>query len=200
MPDIDTLKELFTAHSDWLGAAIVITAFAESFALLGIIVPGVAILSAAAFVAGTGSLSIFWALSAAALGAILGDGISFLLGRIFHEDIKRSYPFSAHPNWIDNAEEFFARHGWKSVIAGRFIGPIRPVIPLVAGIVSMPTRQFFIVNLGSALVWAPVYIVPGYLLGAAVETRFSSPAQILGLVVIVICVPAFFIWVRRHFR
>ena len=200
MPDIDALKELFATHNEWLGVAIAVTAFAESFALLGIIVPGVAILSAAAFVAGTGSLNIFWALSAAALGAILGDGISFLLGRIFHEDIKRSYPFSAHPDWVDNAESFFARHGWKSVIAGRFIGPIRPVIPLVAGIVSMPTRQFFAVNLGSALVWSPVYIVPGYLLGAAVETRFSSPAHILGLVAAVICVPAFFLWVRRHFR
>ena len=52
---------------------------------------------------------------------------------------------------------------------GRFIGPIRPLMPLVAGAMNMPAGLFVPVNLASALLWAPVYILPGYMAGRALD-------------------------------
>ena len=102
---------------------------------------------------------------------------------LFRSDIARAWPFRTHPEWIANGEVFFARHGVWGVALGRFVGPIRPVIPLVAGILSMPARDFFLINLASGLVWAPLYVLPGFMLGAAIENKGASPALLMGAAV-----------------
>ncbi|WVM90805.1 VTT domain-containing protein [Halopseudomonas pachastrellae] len=80
--------------------------------------------------------------------------------------------FRRHPQWIDRGERFFRRYGWVSVVLGRFIGPIRPIIPLVAGMFDMPAWRFVAINLLSALVWAPAYLIPGYSAGRAARGRY----------------------------
>jgi membrane protein DedA with SNARE-associated domain len=187
-------------HPAWVAAAIALVSFLESFAILGIAVPGVALLAAAAFVAGSGALGLPECLFAAFAGAVAGDGASFLLGRLFHADIKGAWPFRHNPEWIANGERFFTRHGAKSVAIGRFVGPIRPVIPLVAGILNMPSRPFFLINVGSALAWAPVYILPGYYLGAAVDTRLASPRILLTMAVVALAAAGLVFWIHRRFR
>jgi len=198
--DPTAIRAWLSLNPHWVAASIALIAFVESFAILGIIVPGVAMLGAASFVAGSGALALPDCLLAAFIGAVCGDGVSFLLGRTFHQDIKRMYPFRANPHWIGKAEGFFREYGTNSVAIGRFIGPIRPVIPLVAGIANMPARKFFLINLLSALGWAPVYVLPGYFLGAAVETRLASPALLLGLALVIIGAASLAAWFRVHYR
>jgi len=181
--DVTAIQQWLIANPAWVIACIGAVSFIESFALLGIIVPGIVILGAASFAAGTADVSLAGCLAAAFVGAVSGDGVSYLLGRIFHADIKRAWPFRKHPSWIANGEEFFARHGAWGVALGRFVGPIRPVIPLVAGILSMPTQRFFTINLTSALAWAPLYVAPGFMLGAAIENKGASPALLVGAAV-----------------
>lgn len=181
--DIPAIQQWLIANPGWVIACIGAVSFIESFALLGIVVPGIVILGAASFAAGTVDLSIAGCLAAAFAGAVSGDGVSYLLGRIFHGDIKRAWPFRKHPTWIANGEEFFARHGAWGVALGRFVGPIRPVIPLVAGILSMPARRFFLINVVSGMAWAPLYVLPGFMLGAAIESKGASPALLVGAAV-----------------
>lgn len=181
--DVTTIQHWLIANPGWVIASIGAVAFIESFALLGIIVPGIVILGAASFAAGAVELSITGCLLAAFAGAVSGDGVSYLLGRIFHADIKRAWPFRKHPAWIANGEDFFARHGAWGVALGRFVGPIRPVIPLVAGILSMPARRFFLINVVSGIAWAPLYVLPGFMLGAAIENQGASPALLVGAAV-----------------
>ena len=197
--DASAIQPWLEQHPAWVATAIALVSFAESFAILGIAVPGVALLGAAAFVAGSGALGLPECLLAAFAGAVAGDGVSFLLGRIFHDDIKRAWPFRHNPEWIANGERFFARHGAKSVAIGRFVGPIRPVIPLVAGILNMPTRPFFLINAASALAWAPVYILPGYYLGAAVDTHLASPRILLTMAVVALTAAGLVFWIHRRF-
>lgn len=197
--DASALQPWLEQHPAWVAAAIALISFAESFAILGIAVPGVALLGVAAFVAGSGALGLPECLLAAFAGAVAGDGVSFLLGRIFHDDIKRAWPFRRNPEWIANGERFFARHGAKSVAIGRFVGPIRPVIPLVAGILNMRARPFFLINAVSALAWAPVYILPGYYLGAAVDTHLASPRILLTMAVVALAAAGLVFWIHRRF-
>lgn len=200
LADAAALQHWLLQNPAWVAAAIALIAFAESVAIVGIAVPGVALLGAASFVAGTGTLSLPASLGAAFAGAVVGDGVSFLLGRVFHQDIKRAWPFRTHPDWIANSERFFARHGPMSVAIGRFVGPIRPVIPLVAGMANMRTPTFFLINVLSALAWAPVYIAPGHALGAAVETRLAAPEIVAGVLVSLAAAGGLVWWIRRRTR
>lgn len=161
------------SHTRWLGLAIFLIALAESLAIAGLLIPGVLLLFAAAALAGGGNLSMLATLSWAFAGAVCGDLLSFALGRWFHQDIRRMRLFARHPHWLDRGESFFRRYGIYSIVLGRFIGPIRPIIPMVAGMFDMPFLRFLLVNILSALAWAPVYVLPGYIAGNA--TRWPVP-------------------------
>ena len=161
------------SHTRWLGLAIFLIALVESLAIAGLLVPGVVLLFAASALAGGGNLGLMAALSWAFAGAVCGDLISFAMGRWFHQDIKRMRLFARHPQWLDRGESFFRQYGTYSIVLGRFIGPIRPIIPLVAGMFDMSFWRFLLVNVLSAIAWAPAYVLPGYIAGNA--TRWPAP-------------------------
>lgn len=174
---LNELSAWLGANPGWLALALFVTAFMESLALAGIVVPGVAILFAVAVLAGETGMPLPEALLWAGLGAIAGDTASFGLGRRLQGRLTDFWPLSHYPVLIGKGETFFHRHGGKSVIIGRFVGPLRPVIPLVAGALMMSWRRFLAFNIGSALAWAPVYIVPGFVVGSALASDIQPPAH-----------------------
>ncbi|MEE4361856.1 MAG: DedA family protein [Pseudomonadales bacterium] len=162
-------------HPAWIGAAICAIAFVESFAIAGIVVPGVALLALCALAAGAAAVPAPEALAWAFAGAVLGDGSSFLIGRRLGPALRERRPLSTHREWLTRGEAFFERHGVLGVVLGRFVGPIRPVMPLIAGMLRMAPARFLVVNLASAVAWAPVYVLPGYLVGASVAEALVAP-------------------------
>lgn len=189
MPEIDDIRasslwQMLHAHPEWIAVAIGLLAFIECFAIIGLIVPGVVMLYAAAFVAGAGEVGLWWALACAVTGAVLGDSASYLLGRRFGPAIRVFPPFARHPEWITRGERFFLRHGTAGIALGRFVGPIRPIVPLIAGMLRFPSLRFHVVNIGSALLWAPAYILPGFLVGASLQQAIDPPpGLLLGLLI-----------------
>ncbi len=164
---IDAVLAWLSAHPRLAGMAVFAIAMLESLAVVGLFMPGAVLMFAVGAVIGTGALA-FWPMFAwAVAGAVAGDGVSFWLGRHFHGELKARWPFRTHPQWIEGATAFFGRHGGKSVLLGRFVGPIRPVIPAVAGMMDMPAGRFFAINVFSALLWAPAYLLPGVVFGAS---------------------------------
>jgi len=181
---LPALTHWLATNPGWLSAALFFTAFLESLAIAGILIPGVAILFAVAVLAGQIALPVTEVLLWAAAGAIAGDSISFALGRLFQGRLDRLWPLNRFPRFIDKGEAFFYRHGGKSVVIGRFVGPIRPIIPLVAGAFLMPWRRFLTFNLSSAAAWAPVYVLPGYLVGSALASDIEPPAHFYPVIAI----------------
>ena len=176
-------------------------ALVESLALVGLLVPGVVLMAAASSLAGHQDLAIAPVLGAAFLGAVAGDGLSFLLGYTQRERVTALWPLSRHPEWLARGARFFQRHGTLSVFLGRFVGPVRPVVPLIAGMLQMSPRTFTWANLGSALLWAPAYVLPGYLLGRTWQQLFTLPEGLepwlgaLGGLVVVLALA--FSWCRH---
>ncbi|MFO7704586.1 MAG: DedA family protein [Halopseudomonas sp.] len=154
-------------HRQWLGWCIFLIAMLESLAIAGLLVPGVVLLVATTAMAGAWGMPMISVMGWAFAGAVLGDMLSFTLGRLFHQDIRRLGLFRRNPQWIARGERFFQRYGVLSIMLGRFVGPIRPIIPMIAGMLDMPIWRFFLVNLASALAWAPIYVLPGYAAGHA---------------------------------
>lgn len=189
---------------EYLIFAIFLAAFLESLALAGILIPGIVILFGLAGLAGSGPVTIVEALSAAFAGAVTGDIASFFLGRVLSDDIRRLWPLSRYPDLILRSEIFFIEHGGKSVIIGRFIGPIRPILPAMAGAMGMSARRFILFNIGSALLWAPWYIVPGYLFGGAVQIEEHLPEHffltLLTLLVVICVITGAFCLSQWHLR
>ncbi|GAA0695158.1 bifunctional DedA family/phosphatase PAP2 family protein [Marinobacterium maritimum] len=144
---------------------IALVALLESLAFVGLLLPGVALLFGLAFAAGSHGVDPVACLLAGFVGAVLGDGISFLLGRRAAPRIRQLSWIERHADWLERSEAFFHRWGGLSIVTGRFVGPIRPIIPFVAGSCGLSPVRFMSYNLLSALAWAPVYLLPGYLTG-----------------------------------
>jgi undecaprenyl-diphosphatase len=172
--DFQPIIDWLSAHPNLVVISIALIAFVESLALAGIVVPGVLLLFLVAALAGNLSIPLWEVLTAGFVGAVIGDGLSFYIGHFFKHSLRQYWPFSRYPKALKLGEDFFSKHGGKSVIIGRFIGPIRPVLPLIAGMLGMSQIRFFSFNIFSALAWAPFYILPGYLTGNAAHSSLSK--------------------------
>lgn len=171
---LQTVLEWSNSSPYWLGAAIFITAFLECLALVGIILPGVVLMFGLAVIAGSSSLGLPSALLLAWLGGLSGDFLSYALGYRLQNKVPKLPLLRTHPQWIASAEIHFERYGALSLLLGRFIGPLRPILPLVAGMLSMPFARFTMVSIIAAAGWAVAYTLPGWMVGAAFDL---SPPQ-----------------------
>ncbi|MDE1166755.1 MAG: bifunctional DedA family/phosphatase PAP2 family protein [Pseudomonas sp.] len=168
-PWLDSITGWLTLHPQWLGLAIVLVAATECLAIVGLIVPGTVLLFGIAVLAGGGALSLSQALLLGFLGGLIGDVLSYTVGRRFHQNIRRLPVLRNHPEWINRAEGYFQRYGIASLLVGRFIGPLRPMLPMVAGMFDMPVLRFIGVSLLAGAGWSVVYIMPGWATGAAMR-------------------------------
>lgn len=198
---IEVLNQL-SPSPGWLLAIIGLIALVESLALVGLLVPGVLLITATASLAGHQQLDPALVILVAFAGAVLGDGASYLLGYTQHERTTRLWPLSRHPEWLARAARFFKRYGMLSVLLGRFVGPVRPVVPLIAGMLKMPPRHFVLANVLSAALWAPAYILPGYLLGRGWQRILDLPPgtrnALIVLAMMMIMLAVVFSWLRHE--
>lgn len=188
---LDALTDWLTAQPQWLGLALFLVACTECLAIAGILVPGTVLLFAIGVLAGSGALELWQTLLLAYLGGLLGDAISYAVGRRFHQGIRRLPGLRHHPEWLSGAELYFQRYGVISLLVGRFIGPLRPMLPMVAGMFDMPLGRFIGVSLIAGAGWAVAYLLPGWATGAAMRLPlppgFWSDAMLVigGLAVVV---------------
>ena len=172
-------------------------AMAESLAGVGLAVPGAAMMIAAGALVALGAMDFWPTLFVAVMGAIAGDGISYWIGRRYRDRLRTLWPFRRHPGWLARGEEFFHRHGGKSVLLGRFVGPMRPVIPVVAGMLGMRPAAFYGMNVLSALAWAPTYLLPGMAFGASLALAGQVAARLVVLLLLVAALALSVWWAVR---
>jgi membrane protein DedA with SNARE-associated domain len=168
---MDTLTHqavlLIQDHHDWAIWIIFLATFAESVLLLGILIPGTTLLLICGGLLGSGVLPLAPVLLAGLAGAISGDALSYWIGRWWGTPLLRIKPLKRHRRKVAQARLFFLRYGFISIVAGRFMGPIRCTIPTVAGALGMAHWRFQIANILSAVIWVPVLLAPGYMAAEA---------------------------------
>ncbi|MBO3275248.1 bifunctional DedA family/phosphatase PAP2 family protein [Pseudomonas schmalbachii] len=167
--NIEAFNAWIGANPQWLALVLFLVAFLECAAIVGIVLPGVVMLFAIAVLAGSGALGLGETLLLAFVGGLLGDILSYWLGRHFHQNIRRLPVLRHHPEWIAGAEGFFARNGVASLLVGRFIGAFRPFLPMIAGMLDMPFGRFLAVSVVAAAGWSVAYLLPGWTTGAAMR-------------------------------
>ncbi|MCG7909013.1 MAG: bifunctional DedA family/phosphatase PAP2 family protein, partial [Candidatus Thiodiazotropha taylori] len=170
----------------WAGLSVFLVAFSESVAIVGLLVPGVIAMFGFGALIATGTLEfwpVFWW---AVAGAVAGDSLSFWLGRHYQDGLRQIWPFSRYPETLHRGIRFFEKYGGKSVAIGRFFGPVRAIIPLVAGMMGMTPMRFLLANISSALVWAPAYLLPGIVFGASLELASEVTFRLVILLLLIL--------------
>lgn len=174
------------AHPNWTGILIFLFAFTESILLVGIIFPGAAFLVSLGALIGLGVLDFYTAWIWATMGAFLGDGISFWIGHKYKQKLLKIWPMYKFPDLIEKGQAFFAKYGGISVFVGRFVGPVRPIIPAIGGMMGMPVQRYVIISAVASILWAPFYLLPGMLFGSAMETMAKVAVKLSVLVLVLV--------------
>lgn len=177
--NIEAILHWISVHPEWAVSVVFLIAFFESMAILSLFVPGWVLLVGVGAFIGSGNLDFFKMSLASFMGALSGESLSYYFGWYYRDKIHHWSWFKKHPQWLERSQAFFLKHGSSSVALGRFFGPVRAFIPIVAGISEMPPLRFMLINIVSALVWAPAYLLPGVIAGAAIKIDKTTGAAIL---------------------
>jgi len=193
-----TLLDWVALHPYWSWALIFLVSLSESLAIVGLIVPGVVIMFGIGALIAAGSIAFWPAMGWAVAGAVAGDGLSFWLGHHYRERLTAIWPFTRYPESLTRGILFFDKYGGKSVAFGRFFGPVRAVIPLVAGMMGMAPWRFLVANLLSALAWAPAYLLPGMVFGASIELASEVAFRLVLLILLLAALLWLTVWLVHH--
>ncbi len=173
----------------WAYLAIFLVVSLESAAFLGFLMPGEALVFLGGFLASRGVLDLKLLIALVAVAAILGDSIGYELGRL----LRKAW-FLRHGRWLglreehwQRIEDFFRRHGGKTVFLARFSAFFRILVPFFAGAARLRYLHFLLFNVVGGIVWAAGSVSIGYLAGAswhAVERWVGRTALIVAILVV----------------
>jgi undecaprenyl-diphosphatase len=165
LPDPEKLiEDLAQALGRWTYALVAGLAFLETGAFVGLVAPGEFTVILGGVIAGQGEISVTLLLALTWLSAFLGDTTSFVIGsRLGRGFLERHGPkVKITPERLSQVEGYFAKHGGKTILVGRFIGLIRALAPFIAGSSKMPYRRFAPYSVIGTGLWSTTFILLGY--------------------------------------
>lgn len=194
----NSIVALVGAHPVLAYTAAAVSTFFEALALVGVVFPGsMLVLGLGALVPG-GALALLPLSVSTAAGAIAGDVTSYGLGRRYRQGILQMWPLRTHPRWIARGRLLFRRHGSKSIFMARFVRGAHAIVPLLAGAMRMRFVSFMLMNVASAVIWAPIHV----LLGAAVGASLVLAGAVAGRLALFLAVLGgtlfFIVWGARR--
>jgi membrane protein DedA with SNARE-associated domain len=168
----------------------------------GVPVPGETILLIAGYFASTGEFNLGLVMLIAATGAVIGDNIGFAIGHHFGRNVllRVGRFFFLTPKRFAHMEDYFERHGNKTILVARFITGLRVFAALLAGASrKMPWRVFFLFNVAGAVLWSVVITTLGYLFGQSLPLLIKWVGRSGTILLISAIVIAVVVWrVQKH--
>jgi membrane protein DedA with SNARE-associated domain len=158
---VDQVIVFVRDNAAWAPPIVFVLAFGESLAFISLLIPAWGALVAIGALIGPSGVHFMPVWIAGALGAALGDWLSYWIGLKLEGSVAHMWPLSRHPELIPRGEAFMKKWGVLGIFIGRFFGPLRAVVPLIAGIFEMPFWRFQLANFSSAFVWAAVLLTIG---------------------------------------
>ena len=158
----DAIVAFVQANQVWAAPVAFALAFGESLAFVSLILPATVILVAIGGLLGASAVDVWHVVLAAGLGGSLGYAVSYWIGLYFKDSIDTIWPFREYPKMMQQGRRFFEKYGAFAVFLGHFFGPVRAVIPVIAGMAAMRQIPFQIANITSAFLWAGGVIAPSF--------------------------------------
>ncbi|HEX2393247.1 MAG TPA: bifunctional DedA family/phosphatase PAP2 family protein [Solirubrobacterales bacterium] len=196
------LEEISNTLGAWTYLLVGVFAFAETGAFVGLVVPGETVMLLGGAVAGQGAIDIYLLIAIAWFSAWLGDTTRFFIGRRLGRGfvIRHGPRFGIGHERFERVEDYFSRHGGKTIFIGRFISLVRAFAPFIAGSSGMRYRAFVPYSILGTGLWASAHILIGYFFSRSVDTaaKYAGKGAFLLASVIVVVVGAVALY--RHFR
>ncbi len=160
--------------------------FAESGLLIGFFLPGDSLLFTAGFLASQGFLNIWLLMGLTFVAAVVGDSVGYWFGNKVGDKIftKEESLFFKKDN-IQKAEEFFKKHGSKTIVLARFVPIVRTFVPILAGVGTMHYRKFIAFNVIGGALWTIGVSLLGYFLGNLIPNIDKYLLPIILLIIVV---------------
>ncbi len=199
---IITTPEGFNQLIAWGGYVVLFAIiFAETGLLIGFFLPGDSLLVPAGVLAAAGKLDILWLNLLLIPAAIIGDAVGYTIGRrsgprLLNRPDSRFFK----KEHIAKTQEFYAKHGGKTIILARFIPLIRTFAPVVAGVAGMPYREFALYNSLGGVLWIASTTLLGYGLGNSIPNIGSYLHYVIAVVILLSLLPVVIEFLRNRAR
>jgi membrane-associated protein len=176
------LGEIIQTYGLWTYAILFCVVFLETGLVATPFLPGDSLLFAAGAFAAIGSLDLRFLLVLLGVAAIAGDSLNYWIGRRVGPRV-----FTDRVRWLKRehllrTQEFYERHGGKTIVLARFVPIVRTFAPFVAGIGSMPYRRFFAYNVIGGLLWVGLLVPAGYFFGNLPVVRDNFSIVVLAII------------------
>jgi undecaprenyl-diphosphatase len=196
------LEDVSNTLGAWTYLLVGVFAFAETGAFVGLVVPGETVMTLGGAVAGQGAISVYLLIAIAWFCAWAGDTTSFFLGRRLGRGFVLTHGprFGVSHERFEKVEDYFSRHGGKTIFIGRFLSLIRAFAPFIAGSSGMRYRAFVPFSILGTGLWATAHILIGYFFSRSIETAAEyagKGAFLLGTLIVIVVGT---VVVTRHFR
>jgi membrane protein DedA with SNARE-associated domain/membrane-associated phospholipid phosphatase len=196
------LEEISSTLGAWTYLLVGFFAFAETGAFVGLVVPGETTMLLGGAVAGQGEVDVYLLIAIAWFAAWVGDTTSFFIGRRLGRDfvLRHGSRVGITRERFEKVEDYFSRHGGKTIFIGRWISLVRALAPFIAGSSGMQYRAFVPFSILGTGLWASAHILIGYFFSRSVETGAEyagKGAFLLGALIVVVGGTIFLV---RRFR
>lgn len=180
---------------------IFLIVFAESGLFFGFFLPGDSLLFSAGLIASFGFFNIYILILVCILASIAGDNVGYWTGKRFGPKLfTKDKGFLFKKKRIEDAENFYKKHGRYTIIIARFIPVIRTFAPIVAGIGKMDYKIFFIYNVVGGIIWPVSLIYLGYFLGQIIPDSEKYILPVVGLIILISIFPLVFKYMSSMFK
>ncbi len=196
------LEDVSNTLGAWTYLLVGAFAFAETGAFVGLVVPGETVMLLGGAVAGQGAIDIYLLIAIAWFSAWAGDTTSFFIGRrLGREFVLRNGPrFGIGHERFEKVEDYFSRHGGKTIFIGRFISLVRAFAPFIAGSSGMRYRAFVPYSILGTGLWASAHILVGYFFSRSIESAAKYAGRGAFVLATTIVVVVGIVVLYRHFR
>lgn len=164
--------------------------FAESGLLIGFFLPGDSLLFTAGFLASQGFLNIVILAVGSCIAAVVGDSVGYFFGKKVGPAVfKKEDSLFFNKKYIQSSQEFYNKHGGKTIILARFVPVVRTFAPILAGVGQMHYAKFFSYNVIGGILWGLGVTLLGYFLGSAIPNVDKYLLPIIAVIVILSILP-----------
>lgn len=162
---LSSVADFISRNAMWAGVILGTVTFVESLVVIGAFIPATGLLVVAGTMVAAGILDPWNVVLGCVIGAVLGDAVSYTIGRRLGSRVLRHKWLVPHRRKVAWTRLYCARYGVASIFIGRFFGPLRAFVPTMVGVLRMRRRTFQIANVTSAFVWVLAMVIPGWLVG-----------------------------------
>jgi membrane-associated protein len=186
-------------HGSWIYLLLFLIVFAETGLVVMPLLPGDSLLFVTGTLAAAGGMDIAWIIVVLISAAICGDNTNYWVGHHLGPKVFRRHDARfLNPRHLERAQEFYARHGAKAVMIGRFLPIIRTFVPFVAGIGHMPYLRFLSFSILGTFLWVLSFVLAGYFFGNIPIVKRNLTFVIFGIIVISLLPGAVQYWRSRR--